>query len=321
MFIDEEVVEEQEEQKNVISEKDGKVYAEVPDDEESEEHEDLEEKETEEKDEEEKDEKEDDKSEEEDIEEKEDKEKYKGKSTDELIQMLEDRDVTIGKQGSEMKKYKDADAENLSADQIKERLGSDGLKQAAIKLKKDIRSARSTLDNLDPDMDGEEKVKAAEKELNKLFDAQDALEIDLSQRMSEDAVNKKLASADNAKFLNEKRAEFKDKLGIGNKEFDEIIEASKSYVGQDGKLNLNILGKGMIDLKGFEGVNKLSELAGNSKARKEITKALEKGEKKISTTKKGGKRTRTILVTDDMSMHETKNIVGNMSDDELFENE
>lgn len=308
----EEIVEELE-QERVISEKDGKVLATVPEDFETEEE--LEQEETEEEETEEKEKEEiTDDSEEGEV-----KEKYVGKSTEELVKMLDDRDVTIGKQGTKISDFEKADPKELSKDELREKLTSTDLKTAILTNKKDIRVARRKLNELDSDIDGSEKVNDAQKELDKMLDAQDALDLDLTQKISDETINKKFTSQENTKFLNEKRVEFKEKLGIKDEEFDNIVEASKGYVGSDGVVSLNTLGKGMIDLKNYEGVAKLHEISGNSKARKEMVDALTKAENKVSTTGKGGKRTKTLVVTDDMSMHETKRIVSNMTDDELFE--
>lgn len=313
-------------EEKVIKEVDGKVVAELPEDfktdeelQQEEEVVETEEEEPEEKEEEESTEEKEEEEEEikEDVEE-EVKEKYVGKTAEELVKMLEDRDVTIGKQGTKIREYEETDPEKLSKEEIKARLSSEDIRSAILINKKDIRAARQKLDELDSDIDGEETVKAAQKELEKLEDADDALTLDLSRKISDETINRKFASQDNAKFLSEKKAEFKDKLGIEGDEFDAIIEASKGYIGEDGRIDLDIIGKGMIDLKGLEGVAKLHEIRGNTKARKEIVEAIKKGERKISTTSKGGKSTRTVEITDDMSMHETKRIVKNLSDEELF---
>jgi len=309
MLEDKEVVEEE----KVISEKDGKIIATVP--------EDFEEIETDEEGEEEVEEVEEVEEEEttEDDDADDVKEKYVGKSAEELVEMLQNRDVTIGKQGTEISKYKDVDPSLLSKDELKAKLTAKDLRTAVLTNKKDIRAARQKLSDLDSDIDGSEKVKAAEDKLNEMLDAQDALELDLGQKISDETINKKFASQENIKFLKEKKVEFSKKLGIKSKDFDEIVEASKGYAGDDGIITLNTLGKGMIDLKNYEGVAKLHEISGNSKARKEIVKAIKKGEKKISTTSKGGKRTKSIEITDDMSLHETKRIISNMPNNELFE--
>ena len=308
-----EVVEEQEKEVTpVISEKDGNVYAEVP--------EDFDEVKEEEEQEEEEGKEEEKETEDEEITEDEDevKEKYVGKSTEELVKMLDDRDITIGKQGTKINDYEKADPGTLSKDELKAKLSSGDIRSAILLNKKDIRVARQKLSDMDSDIDGKEAYDDAQKKLDKLQDADDSLNLDLTQKISDETINKKFASQENTKFLNEKRTEFSKKLGIKSEEFDNIIEASKGYVGDDGRITLNTLGKGMVDLKNYEGVAKLHEISGNKKARKEIVEAIKKGEKKISTTGKGGKRTKSILVTDDMSMHETKRIVSNMSDDELY---
>ena len=319
-------------EERVIHEEDGKVTAKVPEDFKTdeelrleEEGPDPEEEETEEDPEKEKEEEEPEEEEakeevaEEETEEEEVKEKYVGKSPEELVKMLEDRDVTIGKQGTKLQDYKDTDPKELSKEELKARLTSKDLREAILLNKKDIRVARQKLNDMDSEIDGPEKVSDAQKGLDNLLDAQDELDLDITQKISNETINKRFASQENTKFLKEKKTEFKNKLGIDGKEFDSIVEASKGYVGDDGVITLDTLGKGMIDLKGSEGVAKLHEINGNSKARKEIVTALKKGEKKISTTKKGGKRTRSVLVTDDMSEREVKRITENMSDEELFE--
>jgi len=317
-------------EEKVIHEEDGKVTATVPEDFKTdeelrveEEGEDQEEDEEESDDAGEEEEKADEdetkeKVAEEEADEEELKEKYVGKSPEELVKMLDDRDVTIGKQGTKLKQYEDTDPEKLSKEELKAKLTSVDLREAILSNKKDIRAARQKLGDMDQDIDGSEKMEEAQKELDTMLDAQDELELDRTQKISDETIDKKFTSQENTKFIREKKAEFKEKLGIEGKEFDSIIEASKGYVGDDGKLDLNTLGKGMIDLKNYEGVAKLHEINGNSKARKEIVTALKKGEKKISTTKKGGKRTKSVLITDDMSKREVDRIVDNMSDEELF---
>jgi len=324
-----------EEKERVIIEEEGKIYARVPEEEEEEvkepEHEFTdeelaEEPEENEEEEPEKEEPEEEKEPEENEEEdkpsdqdQEIKEKYQGKSAEELVKMLDDRDKTIGKQGTELDKYRKLDPKEMSKDELKEKLNSTDLRQGLLTLKKQVRAARQKLDEMDSDIDGEEKVKAAEKELNELLDAQDLIEVDLAEKKTEEGINNKLTSETNLKFLKEKKSEFETKLGIPGEEFDKIVDASKGYIGNDGQISMDALGKGMIDLKNFEGVAKLYEISGNKKAREEIKDASTKVEKKVSTVTKGGKKTKLIHVTDDMSDRAVKSIVGNMSNDELFE--
>ena len=334
------------EDKKVLSEEDGKIYATIPEEEPEEEVVEVEKEFTVEELESEDDEPEETKEVVEEKEEKvkevievketdedEVKEKYQGKSAEELIQMLDSRDVTIGKQGTELSSYKEKDPELYSKDELKEKLTSDDMRVASLKIRADIRAARTKLEGLnskakklDSDMDGEKEIEAAEteartakEELDEMLITQDELELDLGQKIADEKVNAKFTSQDNTKFLTEKKAEFAKDLGIPGEDFDKIVDAAKGYIGEDGKLTLDILGKGMIDLKNFEGVAKMYENKGNNKARKEIKTAVTKEESKVSTTKKGGKGTRTIQVTDDLSMKQTRKIVENMTDEELWE--
>ena len=312
--VEEEAKEEVKEEKpeRVIVEKDGKTYAKVPDEKEEKkeaETEEIEEEETEEETEEEG-------KEEESEEEVEDK--FKGKSVDELRTMVTDRDKTIGDQGTELEGYRKKDPEKMTKEEWKKELTSPELKSAMTKTKSELRVAQQELQDMDEDVEGKKEMKKARDKVALLEKTFDELEIDYNEKRSDERIDQKLLSKGNEEFLAKKRLEFKDKLDIAGEEFDKIAAQAKRYVGEDGLYTYDSLGHAMIDLKNFEGAQKVFEMNGEAKARKDIHIASKKEKEKVST-KTTGKRTKLIRVTDDMDTRQVRKIVDNMPDEELFD--
>ena len=73
-----------------------------------------------------------------------------------------------------------------------------------LKTKSELRDARQKLKELDADIDGNEKVKVAEKEVSELEETLDRIETDYKDKRNDERIDQKLLSKANQDFLAKK---------------------------------------------------------------------------------------------------------------------
>ena len=194
---------------------------------------------------------------------------YTGKSVEDLHKMLDDRNATISRQGSELGDYRKTEKvreENLTDEQKLERMGAETYAQVVNREKDKLRS-------IDSELDADDYTKQAA-----LIDDMQTV---LNTKVNKELIRKEVNQSENTRLITEQKLIFiSNGIELNDSEFEQVSEVAVNNFSIDGRVTDASFDHALLQVFGAEKYRTFLLASGGLKARKEMAVA----EVKVSPT-------------------------------------
>ncbi|MDD5061941.1 MAG: hypothetical protein PHC43_01315 [Candidatus Marinimicrobia bacterium] len=226
---------------------------------------------------------------------------YKDKTREEVIAMHRDATRKITEFGQKLKASESAvKAENLSHDELLDRLSSDSLKKTLL-------SEKGKLTGIDPELDpaGYSNQQAVVNQL----------EVDLHEKIARETIAQQISSTENKNFVANLPENLKKRgIELKDTELQSVIESAQNYL-ENGRLTDRAVEHALLDNFGIEKIAAFHAVSAEQKARNDIIAAGGKVEKKIDVSGPGSNA--KMIRIEDMTEGQFRAYVKSLSDADL----
>lgn len=225
-------------------------------------------------------------------------ERYEGKSVAELHDMLDSRNATISRQGTELGDHRKAEKsreENLSDEEKLDRMSAKSYAQVVNREKDNLRS-------IDPEEDSDDYRKQAQ--------LIDDMQTKLNTKTNTELVRKEVNENENNRMINEQKLIYiSNGIELSDVEYDELSNVAVERYSIDGKLTTASFDHALLDIVGHDKYRTFLQVSGGLKARRAMVNAENKlspsvnvesagaGAKYVPLTSLTGKRLEEVIKT------------------------